>query len=60
MESMLVSNCRMPVLHMSKSYFWIEETNQRIKTFSFSYMLNPNLYENKVFKDQSKACFKNT
>ena len=24
MESMLVANCRMPLLHMSKSYIWIE------------------------------------
>ena len=24
MESMLVSNCRMPLLRMSKSYIWIE------------------------------------
>ena len=23
MQSMLVANCRMPLLHMSKSYIWI-------------------------------------
>ena len=49
MESMLVDNCRMPLLHMSKSYIWIEEINQRINEFSFGYMLNPPLYTNKVF-----------
>ena len=60
MESMLVANCRMPLLHMSKTYIWMEETNQRINEFSFGYMLNPTLYKNKAFKDQVKACFKNT
>ena len=40
---MLVANCRMPLLHMSKSYIWIEETNQHINEFSFGYMMNPNL-----------------
>ena len=33
MQSMLVANFRMPLLHMSKSYIWIEETNQRINDF---------------------------
>ena len=56
---MLVANCRMPLLHMSKSYIWIEETNQRINEFSFGYMLNPTLYTNNFFKEKVKACFKN-
>ena len=60
MGSILVVNCRMPLLHMSKSYIWIEETNQRINEFSFGYMLNPTLYKNKAFKDQVKACLKHT
>ena len=38
----------------------MEETNQRINEFSFGYMLNPTLYQKKAFKDQVKACFKNT
>ena len=59
MESMLVANCRMPLLHMSKSYIWIEETNQRINEFSFGYMMNPTLYKNKAFKEQVKVCFRN-
>ena len=50
----------MPLLHMSKSYIWIEETSQCINEFSFGYMFNPTLYTNKVFKEQVKACFKNT
>ena len=60
MEYMLVANCRMPLLHMSKSYIWIEETNQRINEFYFGHMLNPTLLTNKVFKEQVKTCFKNT
>ena len=30
MESMLGANCCMTLLHMSRSYIWIEETSQRI------------------------------
>ena len=60
MEYMLVSNCCMPLLHMSKSYIWIEETNQRINQFSFGYMMNPDLYRNKALKQQVKVCFRNT
>ena len=30
MESMLVANRCMPSLHMSKTYIWMEEKNQRI------------------------------
>ena len=57
---MLVANCCMSLLHMSKSYIWIEETNQRINEFYFGHMLNPTLLTNKVFKEQVKTCFKNT
>ena len=60
MESMLVANFCMPLLHMSKTYIWMEETNQRINDFSFGYMMNPNLYKSKAFKEQVKACFRNT
>ena len=60
MESILVANCRMPLLHMSKSYIWIKETSQRINEIYFGYMFNPALYTNKVFKEQVKACFKKT
>ena len=50
MQSMLVANYCMPLLHMSKSYIWIEETNQRINEFSFGYMMNTTLYKNRAFK----------
>ena len=60
MESVLEANFCMPLLHMSKSYLWIEESSQRITDFSFGYMFNPTLYTNKVFREKVKACFKNT
>ena len=60
MESMLVANWRKPLLHMSKTFILIEETNQRINGFYFGYMSNPTLYINKVFKEQVKAFLKNT
>ena len=60
MKSMLGDNCRMPLLHITKSYIWFEETNQRINEFSIGYMMNPTLYRNRAFKDQIKICFKHT
>ena len=33
---------------------------ERMNEFSFAYMVNPNLYPNKVFKDQVKSCLGNT
>ena len=60
LSDLSVSDMRMPLLHMSKSYIWIEETNQRINEFSFGYMTNPNLFKNRAFKEQVKVCFKNT
>ena len=60
MESVLGANCRIPLIHMSKRKIWIEETNQRINEFSFAYMLNPTLNNNKAFKEQVKACLINT
>ena len=56
MQSMLGTNFRMPLLHMSKSYIWIEETNQRINEFSIGYMMNPTFNRNRAFKDQVKVC----
>ena len=52
-------NCRMPLLHMSKSYIWLEEKNQRINAFSIGYTMNPTLYKNRAFIEQMKVCFKN-
>ena len=45
---------------MSNRKIWIEETNQRINEFAFSYMLNPILNKKKAFKDRVKACLGNT
>ena len=60
MQSMLEANCRRPLLHMSKSYIWLEEKNQRINELSIGYMMNPNLNRNRAFKYQVKVCLKNT
>ena len=60
MQSMLGTNCCRPLLYMSKSYIWLEETNQLINEFSIGYMMNTNLNTNKAFRDQVKACLKNT
>ena len=43
-ESVLGANCRIPLIHMSKRKFYIEETNERMTDFSFAYMCNPTLY----------------
>ena len=51
---MLGANCRIPLIHIPKRKFYIEETNERINEFSFTYMLNPKLNKNKAFKDQVK------
>ena len=60
MESVLGANFRIPLIHMSKRKFYIEETNERINEFSFAQMFNPSLHTNKVFKEQVKACLSNT
>ena len=57
---MLLANFRMPLLHRSKSYIWLEETNQRINEFSIGYMTNPTLNRTRAFKYQMKAFLKNT
>ena len=60
MQYLLGTNFSMPLLHMSKSYIWLEETNQRINELSIGYMMNPNLNRSRAFKDQVKLCLKNT
>ena len=60
MQYLLGTNRRMPLLHISKRYIWIEEKNQRIDEFSIGYMMNPILHHKKAFKQQVKGCFKNT
>ena len=60
MESVLGSNCRIPLLHMSKRKVFIEVTNERINEFSFAYMCNPHLHINKMFTEQVKICLSRT
>ena len=60
MESVLGSNCRIPLLHMSKRKVYIEITNERINEFYFAYMCNPHLHINKMFSDQVKICLSST
>ena len=47
---MLWTDCRRPLLHMSKCYICLEEKNQHISEFSIGYMMNPNLNTNKAFR----------
>ena len=60
MESVLGSNCRIPLSHMSKRKVFIEATNERINEFSFAYMCNPHLHINKRFTEQVKICLSRT
>ena len=60
MQSLLGTNFRMPLLHMSKIYIWLEEKNQHINEFSIGYMMNSNFNRNRAFRDQVKVCLKNT
>ena len=59
-QYLLGTNHRLLLLHMAKSYIWLEETNQRLNEFSIGYMMNPNLSMNKVFREQVKVCIKTT
>ena len=59
-QTLLGTNHRLPLSHMTKSYIWLEEKNQRINEFYIGYMMNPNLNMNKVFREQVKVCFKTT
>ena len=60
MQSMLGTNFHIHLLHMSKSYIWLEETNKRINEFSIGYTMNTALYRNRASKDQVKLCLKHT
>ena len=41
-----------PLLHTSKTFFYINSTEERINQFSILYMINPTLHVNKLFRDQ--------
>ena len=58
--SLLGTNNCLPLLHMAKSYIWLEETNQRINDFSIGYMMNTNLSMKKFFREQMKVFKKDT
>ena len=59
-QYLLGTNHCLTLSHMSKSYIWLEETNQRINELSIGYKMNPNLNMNKVFREQVKVCMKTT
>ena len=60
MESVLGANFRLQLLHLSNRNIWIEEKNHLINEFSFAYMFNPHLNNNKDLKYQVKKCLSNT
>ena len=57
-QSLLGTNHRLPLSHMSISFIWLEEKNQRINEFSIGYMMNPNFHKNKDLREQVKVCLK--
>ena len=48
------------LLHMAKSYSWLEETKELINEFSIEYMINPTLNIKKAFKEQVTRCINTT
>ena len=50
-QYMLGNNHRPPLSHMSKSYIWLEEKNQRINELSIGYIMNPNFNIKKSFRE---------
>ena len=60
MLSLLVGNHRLPLLHMDKSFIFINETKQRINKFTIGYIINPNFSMNKVFREQVEKCINTT
>ena len=59
-QYLLGTNHCLTLSHMSKSYIWLEETNQRINELYIGYMMNKSLSMNKVFREQVKVCTKTT
>ena len=46
------ANHCLQLLHMSKSFIFIEETEECINDFDIGYMIRPNFHVNKSFKEQ--------
>ena len=52
MLPLLGDNHRLPLLHIAKSFIWINETKKRINESKIGYMINPSFNVNKSFRDQ--------
>ena len=44
-----VNHC-LSILHTSKNFIYLHNTEERINEFTIGYMVNPTLHVNKVFK----------
>ena len=60
MQPFLGANCRLPLLHMAKSFIFIEKTKERINEFSIGYIINPTFNITKIFKGQVTKFMKAT
>ena len=60
MLPLLGSHHRLPLLHMSKRFIWLNETKKRINEFLIGYMINPGFNVNKAFRDQVEKCMHTT
>ena len=54
-----VNNCQ-PLLHMSKTFIFINTEKDRTNQFAIRYMTNPTLHVNKVFRNQVLKLLKET
>ena len=50
-------NHRLPILHMSKTFFYINSAGKLIKNFTIVYMVNPTLNVNRVLREQVEERF---
>ena len=46
----------LPLLHLDKDFFWINETKKHIIGFKIGYMINPGLNVNETFREQVVKC----
>ena len=60
MQSLFRDNHHPPLLHMARSFIWLEETKERINKFSIGYMINTTLSIKKSFIEQVNKCMKTT
>ena len=60
MLPLLGDNHCLPLLHMAKSFIWLEEKSYCINDFAIGYMINPTLHINKAFKEQVEKYTNNT